>query len=144
LAANKNNNSIYNAEGWTLIRFKETDKKPFFKIFASWSRDDRWRLSSGSDQAVFIKRSLNEFEIHQSSGSVYVLPISEEGYATHYAMMILEHIINEARKIGVEAHRVIVTDRWQRIIKERITSNKINSNDFLFITDVDIKIVDNV
>ena len=92
----------YKPDGWQVLKYIKKDGTGFFKIFATWRADDRWRLSSGADRLADIEVQDDFLIWHQKSGSVYNLSINRQNYFTHYTQKILnEKIIPTISEGGI-------------------------------------------
>ena len=87
----------YNPQGWTIIKLYENEKA-FYKIFATWRDDDRWRLSSGAKDLSLLSQEGDVLVWPQASGSTYYLPIEGENCCNSYQSGILENIKNHCDK----------------------------------------------
>ncbi|WP_026970853.1 hypothetical protein [Aliagarivorans marinus] len=80
----KQNIKTHSPEGWTVLRFEAPEDRPFYKVFATWRENDRWKVSSGAFDAseAFLD---GEYIIWpQASGSTYRLHLDGESGYTFY------------------------------------------------------------
>lgn len=86
-------NQIYKPDGWVILKITAPDSA-FYKVFASWRENDRWRLSSGSNGLPVISECGKYWMWPQASGSCYHLLLGEENGYTHYTGSKLSEIIS--------------------------------------------------
>ncbi|MBU2969218.1 hypothetical protein KO527_07660 [Pseudoalteromonas sp. C2R02] len=102
----------YTPQGWIILKFT-TESDYYFKVFASWREDDRWRLSSGAKNPPELSGCGKYWVWPQESGSCYHLPVHGEGGCSFYSEHALNNILAQS---GVGEHVI-----------ERVNLNEINS-----------------
>lgn len=64
------------------------------KVFATWKKDDRWKLNSGIKK---IKQDKDYYYFEGYSGSVYKCSKSSYGNLTFYGSLVLKDLIEKAQ-----------------------------------------------
>jgi hypothetical protein len=96
--------STYTPDKWVIIRILSDDEEPHYRILAGWSGGHTdgftWKISSRIERA--FDRD-NQFEMHQSSGSVYRCDKLNCGF-TSFSRFIFECYKNKSvgNKVDIE------------------------------------------
>ncbi|WP_100913724.1 hypothetical protein [Pseudoalteromonas spongiae] len=98
-------NKILTPDGWVILKIT-TAKSTFYKVFASWQENDRWRLSSGSEAPPEISKCGKYWIWPQASGSCYHLLVNEENGYTYYTGNKLSEILACSNNKGGLIERV--------------------------------------
>lgn len=102
---------IYETEGWVVLKFDDLKNGVFYKIFASWRLNERWRLSSGAHDISELEDCGDHWKWAQSSGSCYILPKDGEDGFTFYTGHQLDLIMSYSNNIdGVNVERIALSE----------------------------------
>lgn len=97
--------SLYTPDRWLLIKQTTSDKKEFFRIFATWGGGyldgSSWKLSSGCvGKPVYDDKHGGTWSIDQSSGSVYKFHKESQGICGGWHGLLDELIKTVAEQGG--------------------------------------------
>lgn len=110
METDKQNIKIHAPEGWVVLRFEAPEDRPFYKVFATWRENDRWKVSSGAFDASEVTVDGEHVIWPQASGSTYKLPLGEENGYTFYQGRVMENIAKQSQAHGVRMMKVALRD----------------------------------
>lgn len=81
--------SDYCPDKWVIVRLTTSIYPPIDKVLGSWyggyTGSDNWRMSSG---IIKVVPQDNHYEVHNHSGSIYMLAKGAEGMSAHTAAVV--------------------------------------------------------
>ncbi|EKO3808747.1 hypothetical protein NTE10_000607 [Vibrio harveyi] len=110
MTTHKQDVKTHTPEGWTILRFQNPQKEPFYKVFATWRQNDMWKISSGAFDALEAALDGEFIVWPQASGSIYKLPLGEENGYTFFQSLVMNDIVEKGLAHGVQITEIALSD----------------------------------